>query len=165
MTHDHASLVDSAYTAFIQGGVSIVVGACDRKRLPALARATGCRISSDRRRLTIFMSATQGAQVLRCIRDNGAIAVVFSEPSTHHTIQLKGIDAEVGGLKEGDLQIVEDYRSAFARELDPLGFDEVLIRSFLSCPPADIVSLTFTPAEAYSQTPGPSAGEPLRMQP
>ena len=138
------------------------VAACDNDKVPVLVRATGCRLSADRRRVTLFVSSTQAAPVLKCIRENGAIAAVFSEPSTHRTVQLKGKDVQAGGMAEGDLQLVADYRDAFVRELARLGYDEYRIRRLLTFPSTDIVSLSFTPLEAFSQTPGPNAGEPLR---
>lgn len=156
------TLLDAGLAEFMQRGISVVVGARDRHNAPTVARATGCRVSADLRRVTIFISATQAEQVLRCIRDNGEIAVVFSEPSTHRTVQLKGKDAVVGGLEDGDLLLIAAYRDGFAREVCQFGFDELLIQTMLFYPSADIVSLNFTPSEAYSQTPGPHAGEPLR---
>jgi hypothetical protein len=77
-------------------------------------------------------------------------------------VQVKGKDAVVGGLEDGDLQRISDYRDGFARDVSLIGFDELLIQTLLFYPSADIVSLNFTPSEAYSQTPGPRAGEPLR---
>ncbi|RZI42724.1 hypothetical protein EGT07_12065 [Herbaspirillum sp. HC18] len=165
MTADTEPIIDSSHAEFLQRGVSIGIAACDRDAVPTLVRCTGCRVSADLRRVTLFVSATQAAPVLECIRDNGALAVVFSEPSTHRTVQLKGRNAEVRGLAEGDIQAVAAYRAAFARELGPLGYDELLINTLLSFPPADVVSIVFTPCEAYSQTPGPRAGEPLRRRP
>lgn len=159
-----APLIDPQHADFMQSGISLCVGACDNRRMPTLARATGCRVSPDRRQVTMFISATQAAPVLRCIRENGAITAVFSRPSTHKTVQLKGKDAVVGGLETGDMERIEHYRGSFARELEPMGFDEIRIRTLLAAPPADLVAVTFTPVEAYSQTPGPNAGEPLRAQ-
>ncbi|RJF96108.1 hypothetical protein [Noviherbaspirillum saxi] len=158
----HEPLVDAGHADFLQCGISICIGACDRDLTPTLARGTGCRVAPDRRTVTVFLSATQGALVLRAVRDNGVISVVFSQPSTHKTVQLKGRDTAVAGLQPGDADIIGRYRDAFARELEPLGFGEVLIQTLLACPPADLVGLTFTPCEAYSQTPGPKAGEPLK---
>jgi hypothetical protein len=155
-------LIDGSLAAMLQGGVSIGVAACDHELNPTLVRATGCRISSDRRQATIFVSATQAAPLLRCVRDNGAVAVVFSQPSTHRSVQLKGRDAAVSSLAQDDLKRIEDYRNAFTREVGPLGFDEILVHSLLAYPSADIVSVTFTVSEAFEQTPGPKAGEPLR---
>lgn len=164
MSPTQPPLINAAHAAFLQAGVSIVVGACDGKLMPTVARATGCRVSADLRRASVFLSATQGARVLECIRENRSIAVVFSQPSTHRTVQLKGNDTEIDAPLPGDMEIIAAYRTAFARELEPLGFQENLIRTLLACPLSDIVSLSFTPAEAYSQTPGPSAGQPLKMQ-
>ncbi|HEX7646842.1 MAG TPA: hypothetical protein VF450_05485 [Noviherbaspirillum sp.] len=156
------TVLDASVAEFLQQGISVVVAARDRNNVPTVARGTGCRVSADRRRVSIFISATQGEHVLKCIRDNGEIAVVFSMPSTHRTVQVKGKDAVVGGLEDGDLQRISDYRDGFARDVSLIGFDELLIQTLLFYPSADIVSLNFTPSEAYSQTPGPRAGEPLR---
>ena len=156
------ALLDDSLAAFMQRGISVVAGARDRHNIPVVARASGCRVSPDRRKVTVFISATQAGQLLRCVREIGEIAVVFSEPSTHRTVQIKGKDASVGRLEEGDLERVTAYRDAFAREIELLRFDELLIQTMLSYPPADIVTLNFTPSEAYSQTPGPCAGQPLR---
>jgi hypothetical protein len=162
MTSDTDSVVDAEHAGFLQRGVGISVAACDSDNVPTLVRACGCCVSDDRRRITVFVSATQAAPLLKCIRKNGAVAVVFSEPSTHRTVQIKGSDTVVGGLADGDLQAITGYRSAFARELATLGYDEILVRTLFSYPSADVVGLSFTPSEAYSQTPGPKAGEPLR---
>lgn len=157
--------IDAEHAAFMQGGVSLSAGGCGEGNMPSQARATGCRISADRMRVTLFLSATQAATLLRDIRANGAIAVVFSRPSTHRTIQLKGRDAAVSAITGRDIDIVTAYRHAFAEELKPLGFDPALIHALLSCPPEDLVAVTFTPTQAFSQTPGVNAGEPLRRIP
>jgi hypothetical protein len=107
------------------------------------------------------VAATQATQLLADIRDNGAIAIVFSEPSTHRSVQIKGRDAAVAGATETDWRVIDAYRDAFVRELAPMGYDELLIHTLLSCAPADAVALRFTPSEAYLQTPGPGAGTPL----
>lgn len=165
MTPDPEPLIDADHAAFMQGGVGISVAACDADRIPTLARATGCRVSPDRRRITIFISASQAAPVLRCVRENGAIAVVFSEPPTHRTVQVKGRDAAVSDLEDDDLQRIAAYLDAFSRQLAPLGHRDMLVRMLLTRPASDLVRLSFTPAEAFSQTPGPNAGEPLRRRP
>jgi hypothetical protein len=155
-------LLDASLAAFMQGNVSVVVGARDRTNVPTVARGTGCRVSADLRKISVFISATQAEQVLRCVRDNGQVAVVFTEPSSHRSVQIKGRDVTVGGLEPGDLQRISVYRDVFAREVEPLGFDELLVQTLFFYPSADIVSINFAPSEAYSQTPGPRAGERLR---
>lgn len=159
---DAEPIIDAANAAFLHRGVGMSMAACNADGVPTLVRATGCRVSPDRRCVTVFVSATQAAPVIQCIRTNGAVAVVFSEPSTHRTIQLKGCDATVADLIEGDLQRIAEYRNAFVGQLAHLGYEETLIRTLFAYPSSDIIAVSFTPAEAFSQTPGPHAGEPLR---
>jgi hypothetical protein len=162
MQNDSVSVLDADHAAFMQRGISIGIATCDQHNVPSQVRATGCRISADRRCVTIFISAIQAARVVADVRSNGVVAAVFSEPSTHRTVQVKGHDANVSAIADGDLLVVDAYRDAFARELEPLGFNEVIIRALLACPSADLVAVSFTPTAAFSQTPGPNAGEPLR---
>lgn len=143
----------------------MTIAACDSNLRSALARATGCRMSPDLRVATVFVSATQAAPVLRCIRENGRIAAAFNQPSSHRTVQLKGKDARIDSLQYGDLEFIERYRNAFAWELAPLGFPEIQILTLLACAAEDIVAVRFTIDEAFSQTPGPKAGERLQVTP
>lgn len=158
-------LIDAQHAAFIQGGVSMTIGACGPGMHPTLTRATGCRISTDLRRLTVFVSLRQGEPVLDCVRDNGLIAAVFSQPSTHRTIQLKGRDARVAPLEDGDPDRIAAYRKAFAADLATIGFRPVQVETLLGFPLPEVVAITFTPVEAYVQTPGPRAGERLGSAP
>lgn len=157
------ALIDEALATFLQGAVSITVGACDQDLRPCLVRAAGCRISADFRRITVFVSASQSAAVLDCVRGNGVITMVFSQPTTHRTFQLKGKSAEIASLEEGDLEIMATYSKAFAHEVAPLGFAEPIIQKLFSFSPDDLVSLSFCPVEVFSQTPGPNAGVRLKV--
>jgi len=162
MTIDAEPLIDALHADFMQRGVSINMATCGRDGAPTLVRATGCRVSPDRQEVTLFVSRMQAAPVIDCQRDNAPLAVVFSEPSTHRTVQLKGRHVRVGLPEEEDFQLVAAYRDAFVREVKPLGYDETLLRTLFMIPSADLVAIRFAPCEAYSQTPGPRAGEPLR---
>lgn len=154
-------VVDAAHAAFFQIGISMGIAACSLDAVPVHVRAIGCRISPDRRQVTMFMAARQAEPVLQCIRENGAVAAVFTEPSSHRTVQIKGRDAQRVPLQAGDLDLVEAHREAFAQELERIGFPREIALTLLACPAGEIVGLRFTPTEAYSQTPGPKAGEPL----
>jgi hypothetical protein len=55
------------------------------------------------------------------------------------------------------------YRKAFALEVAPLSFDEPLIQTLFSSAADDAVRISFTPAEAFSQTPGPNAGARIKV--
>lgn len=157
----NAPLLDEAHAAFIQRRVAINVGGHDADNVPTLVRAHGCRVSPDRRRVTVFVSAPRSRALLKNIRDNGRIAVVMSRPSTHQTIQLKGADAATGPLEEGDRVHMAAYEDSFVQELVEIGYLEAFARAVVSGQSEEIVAVTFTPVEAFVQTPGPGAGQRL----
>lgn len=154
-------VIDDEHACFIAGAVSISVGTRSADRLPNLTRAVGCRLSPDRSRLHVLVSREQSAAVLADVADNREIAVVFSQPSTHRTVQYKGRDATIEATVDGDQGRVERYRDAFVGELVQLGFGEHAVRSLVDCRLDDIVAIGFTPEKAFNQTPGPQAGLPL----
>lgn len=162
MSHELDSpLLDEALAAFVQRFVSINVATRDPHNVPTLARAVGCRVSPDHRRVTVFLPVRRAAAVLDNVRANQAIAVVFSQPSTHQTIQLKGCDASVGPLLPGDHAVMADYLESFAAELLEIGHAEEFARCVGSDGSDDIAAVTFTPTAAFQQTPGPGAGRQL----
>lgn len=147
--------------AFVCGGVGMSAATCGHGAAPNIARATGCRLSPDHRVATLIVAATAGAAVLDDLRRTGAVAVVFTQPSTHRTVQLKGNDARIVPLEPGDTALVERYIVAFAAEVRAFGFSEAFMRALLSHAPDDLVGVQFTICAAFSQTPGPKAGSPL----
>ena len=153
--------IDADHATFVEGGVSISAASCGSDSLPSLARAIGCRVSDDRRSVSIMVDARQADALLNHVRRSGAVAVVFSEPPTHRTVQLKGSNATVKEASPADLQCVARYRIAFVAVLAGLGYTPALIETFLACADEDVATLTFTPNAAFSQTPGPNAGQAL----
>lgn len=161
MTTSTAPL-DAEHAAFIRGGVSVIVAARDAANETTVSRAVGCRVSDDGRRVTVLLSAAQSGALLANVRANGVIAAVFSEPTTHRAIQLKGTDAAVVALAADDPHLLAAYRQRLAQQVAPLGFSEGFVRTFLSVAPGDVVAIEFTPSAAFQQTPGPKAGAPLQ---
>ena len=157
----NASL-DAEHAAFISGGVSIQVAGRDAANETTVTRAVGCRVTGDRQRITVFVSAAQSGALLADVRANGVIAVVFSQPSTHRAIQVKGTDATVVSLEPDDPHLIAAYRTKLAAQVAPLGFSEAFVRSLLSIAPGEVVAIAFTPCAAFLQTPGPKAGSALR---
>lgn len=162
MADTELPLLDDELAAFVRGAVSITVASCHDIRVPHLARGTGCRVAADRRQLTVLLAASAGADVLADVHTSGRVAVVFSLPQTHRTLQLKGNDARVVSLDPGDLALAASYVDAFANGLQALGYSGAVIRSVLHADAADLVGIRFTPASGSLQTPGPEAGQALR---
>lgn len=152
-------MLDAEQAAFIQGGVSILVAGRDPDNLPRLARAFGCRVSEDRRVLTVLLARYQSAGLLAAMRANRAVAVVYTLPSTHRSLQLKGDDATIGPIVPGDVERAQAYADSFAGELLSHGHTEAFCRALLWLDPGELVAVSFTPSVAFDQTPGPRAGE------
>jgi hypothetical protein len=153
--------LDSEQAEFITAGVSILAAARDDCHETTVTRAVGCRVSGDRQRVTILLSASQSGALLADVRANGTLAVVFAEPKTHRAIQLKGTDAELAPLEADDPHRIAAYRARFAAQVASFGHSEAFVRKVLGVAPGDLVAIAFTPCGAFLQTPGPKAGSPL----
>ena len=154
-------VIDDAVLALMRRRISIIVASRNAQHRPHLMRAIGLRVSADRRRVTVLMTRSTSKPVLDDIQANGAIAVVLSEPSTHATAQVKGTDAVVEPIAAGDLALVEAHAERFADELAPLGFSRALAHAILDRGDGDAVAVSFTPTQAFEQTPGPRAGRAI----
>ena len=93
------TILDAELAAFLESGVSIHAASRDAGCVAHLSRAIGCRVDADRRRVTLFLLASQSGAILADFRANGAIAAVFSLPTSHRTVQLKGRDAALAPLQ------------------------------------------------------------------
>jgi hypothetical protein len=158
-------LFDAELAAFMQGGISLNVAACGIDLAPSVARALGCRISPERTSVRLLLSSGQAAALLGQVRQTGKLAAVFSEPASHRTVQIKGVDALVEAAGEDDVAAVARYRDAFVAHLAPLGYPGEVIRAFLSCPDSELCAIRFTPSAAFQQTPGANTGQALGVAP
>lgn len=153
--------LDPALADFITSRISVQIAACDEHGDTSAVRGLGARVAPDRMRVTVLLARTQAEPVLRMLRANGRIAVVFSQPVTHRTVQIKGRDAAIEAATPADESELGPYALAMAGHLKVYDVPESFSRALVSCPPGDILAVSFTPCEAYGQTPGPKAGERL----
>lgn len=152
------AVIGPEQAALMRRRVSIIAATRDAQHRPHLMRALGCRLAPNRRELTLFLSTGACAELLADLRDNGRIAVVFSEPSTDRSLQIKGEGACIEPPAPGDAALVAHYVECFADEIAALGFDRVLVKTMFHHEPDELVTVRFVPREAYEQTPGPQAG-------
>jgi hypothetical protein len=157
-------LLDETYAAFIQHRVSINVASCNAACVPSLARAFGCRVSPDRRHVTVFLSVQRSEQLLKDLRAGGAVAVVFTRPTTHQTIQLKGSDAAIVPLADGDRELMGAYGRGFVEEIHAIGYRDPFASAMMMAVAEEAVGIRFMPAAAFNQTPGPNAGQRLDVR-
>ncbi|MBS1201427.1 MAG: hypothetical protein H6R27_2105 [Proteobacteria bacterium] len=154
-------VLDADNAAFVTSGVSIAVASRNAQRIPSLTRAWGCRVSGDRRTVTLYVSPQQGEALLADLQAGGPLAAVFSLPSTHRTIQLKARSARVGALADEDRLVIERYAPALAANLERVGHGGGFAAAYLEIAGNALASVAFEPEEAFAQTPGPKAGARL----
>ena len=156
------TLLDEAAAAFLhRPGISITAASRDGSNVSRIGRGLGCRITPDRGRMTVFIASSQYQAFFDALQSSRTIAVVFSLPSTHRTMQLKGNDAAIGPLAAGDAEIIARHVDDFVDELYRLGYPRDMVRAYHWCEPAEVRAITFTIGAAFEQTPGPGAGAPL----
>ncbi len=159
--HTPEPLLSEANAAFIQRRVSINVASRDAANAAAVARACGCRVAPDHRQVTVFLCPTQADTLLRDLAETGIITVVFTRPSTHKTIQLKGSDARIEPLAAGDEALIQAYRESFVEDLLGLGYTRAFSAAVVAGADDQVIAVSFTPTAAFDQTPGPHAGRAL----
>ena len=158
------AVIDAEHARFLEGAVSIIVASRNAANQPELVRAQGCRVARDRRRVRLFLASAQASLLLDDVRQNGLVAVVFTQPGTHRSLQLKGEAARVVRLRPDEVARMGAYRDAMVQQLAKGGVSEALTRALLT-PMGDTVAIEFVPTHAYVQTPGPGAGRPLEVAP
>jgi len=159
-----APLIDDELAAFLQSGISMHAASVGAGNAPQVTRAAGCRIASDRRTVTVYLVESQGRELLEVVRVHRAIAVAFTRPKTHRTVQLKGIDARVVPVLPDDAADVDRQVAVFNAELLAVGFPERFGWTLAGGSPLGLAAVAFTPAQAFLQTPGPSAGTTLKCR-
>ncbi len=145
---------------FLQHRLMVSAASRSADLVPSLARGVGFDLGRHGE-LAVFICRSYAAQLISDVRATGLVAVVFSEPHTHRTLQLKGSDARVGPLQPRERALLPPYADSVVIELGSIGFTEPWARTLVAADPATLVALRFTPESAFAQTPGPRAGAPL----
>ena len=138
--------------------MAIHVATRDAALLPDEVTAAAALLDADGRRLTVYLPVATSGTSLENLRDNGAIAVVLSQPLTHRTVQLKGRAETIRPARDDEREAVERHAAGFDAEVEAIGLPPAVVRRRAKWP---CHAVTFVVAEAYEQTPGPRAGEPM----
>jgi hypothetical protein len=149
--------VDTA--KFIAGVTSMSIATRDAQLMPSVGKALGCIVDTDRRRLTTFIDGRQSAQVAADIAAGSPVAVVFSLPATHRTVQIKGAGATTAPATTSQRVSVGVQVDAIIEHLVALGYSGPVLRAFFGYTPEALLAVRFAPVAVFAQTPGPRAGE------
>jgi hypothetical protein len=150
--------IDDDFRRLITYGVSVVVGTHDDNLVPEICRAWGPDIQADDS-IELFLDKLPAAQTLENLKQNGLIAVTFTRPATHGSIQLKGRcrDIRPRGPRPDETERIARHREAFVQEVLAYGIPEHVTRGEWT---SEVVWMSFVAEEAFDQTPGPVAGRP-----
>lgn len=154
-------LLTPALVAMIRKGVSTIAASVAPDGTPSLMRAVGADISDDGTRVQVFLARSQSAQLLHDIETTGAVAVVFSEPLSHRTVQVKARRTTLRPARPDDTPLLARYLASMQVEVGAVGYPPHYVAAMLSHRLDDVVVVSFTPESAFDQTPGPRAGAPL----
>jgi hypothetical protein len=161
MVPTSASPIPREHLAHLERRVSIIVGTRSATLQPSVMRGLGCRVQRQPLRVTVLLPGGACEDLLADLRASDQIAVVFSEPSTHRTVQVKGDEIHIAPATRSDLQLLGEYTERLTAEICQLGYPEVLIRGMLASEPGGVVSVTFTPRASFDQTPGARPAAPV----
>ncbi len=151
-------MISSELATFLESGISMLVGTRDARLFPDSLRIVGARVGAEGLELTVYIPVATGATAVANLRDNGRIAVCFSRPMDHRTIQIKGRAIEIRDADDADRAVIDRYRAEFAETLAFVGLpSRVTLR--MSHWPAHAVRIRVE--SIFVQTPGPGAGQPL----
>jgi hypothetical protein len=155
--------LDENNAAFIAGPTaSIAVASRDAHNVPSLFKAAACRVSTDRKRVTLYVDQQLAAAVVRDLRAGSPIAAVFSEPATHRTIQLKGERADIGPVTPVDREYAREHFEHIVAHIVALDYPQGGVECYFHFAPEHLVAISFAPTAAFEQTPGPGAGARLQ---
>jgi hypothetical protein len=138
------------------------VASRDAALRPSLMRAVGSSVADAGRSITVFVSRRQSRQLVQDIAATGHVAVVFSEPSTHRTVQVKATRATLRNAVPADAPLLARYLASMEHEIQLVGYPIEVPRAMLAHRLDDVVAVTFEPELAFDQTPGPRAGTRLQ---
>lgn len=155
-----AGVLTTELGEFCQSGVSVVIAASTADGLPIAGRGKACRIMPDGR-MRIFLTEAINEPLFAAFDRGSPIAVTFSAPRNHRSIQVKARSVRRVDLDEGDIAEVARQVRAFEDDLVFVNYARRFAEHYTAYHPEAVVAIEFSPKDAFVQTPGPGAGEQL----
>ena len=139
-------------------GVVIYVVTRDEQLAPESMLAMGARAQCDERRVTVYLPKAWATATLANLRGNGQIGINMTRPIDHKSLQIKGTYLAARDSTDADRELQAVHRAALVEQFALVGVPRSLTRRLVWWPS---VAVDVDVKEAFSQTPGPGAGERL----
>jgi len=144
--------------AFLQGGRIVIFATRDASLRPHLARALAPRLEPGHRRMALCVPIRESGQCLQDLQFHPRIAITFSEPTTYRTYQLKGRVVGRRDLGAPEHEALARYTEGLTEACLAVGMPEGLVQRLWS---DRFTRLDVALEQAFAQTPGAGAGDPL----
>jgi hypothetical protein len=152
----------SETAAFIQSGVSILIAACGSHGAPLPGFAHACVVDPARAgEVRLLVGRRRNGALLAACAAGSALAATFANLA-HRSLQLKTSRAQVRPPEPDDFVALAWQSARYRAWLTRLGYGDEYCAFFAGHDAEDVVAIAFAPEQAFVQTPGPGAGEPLR---
>lgn len=158
---DHSSLLQPHLVAFLQGGVTVSLGARAAGGRPVIGVGVACRVTGSDE-LRVLVSREANRPLLEAVAAGSALAATFSRARDHRSIQIKTSFASIQDIESGDPSEAARQSALLADDLMELGYSRLQAEAYAFRGAADLVALAFRPERVFTQTPGPGAGAELR---
>ncbi len=146
--------------AFCQSGVSIVMASSDTGGRPVVGRGSACLIGGAGQ-IRILVRRPPNVHLLQALAGGAGLAVTFTRPTTHRSIQLKARGAQVDVPRAADYAAVAAQTGALGADIVACGYAEAVAAGYTTFERHDLAAVDFLPDRAFVQTPGLLAGSAL----
>lgn len=153
--------LDPDSIAFVQGGRSITVAAANHALRPSVAKAVGCAVEAGGAEVRLFVVGGKARALFADLEQSWRVAAVFSQPSTHRTLQIKGHVLAIEHPRPAEILLVQQQMEGFVADLRLIGYAREFPSTFLGFERESLRAIRVAIEAAFQQTPGPGAGRPL----
>ena len=152
------ALLSEELVQFLESGISVLVGSRDARLMPDSVRAVGVRLESGGAEMAVFLPRVTSQTTLANLADNGRIAICFSRPVDHRSVQVKGRVLAIADATAADRKWIDRYRTELVQ---CWGWVGVPSRTTLRMVHWPCAAVRLAIESSFVQTPGPGAGAPL----
>jgi hypothetical protein len=151
-------MIDPQLAGFLEGGLSIHIGARNERLHPSGARAAAVTIEPDGLHAVVYVPDLGASRILPDLESNGQAAVSFGRPSDDRACQFKGTVTGIRKALPEERALVTSQWQGFMQQLEIIGIPADLALGWATWP---AVAIRVRVTSVFEQTPGPLAGTRL----
>jgi hypothetical protein len=154
------SVISSELSALMQSGIDVSLASVAAGQHPIAGIALACRIDSTGT-VGVLLRKPANLALLDAIEQGGPVAVTFTRPRDHRSIQIKARSARITSARAEDPPEIARQCARMRDELIGAGYTPAFSAAFVAYEPKEIVAVELSPDRIFVQTPGPGAGSEL----